>query len=75
MNDAANRTAIDGIVAGEKLPETFWGIYVQNLKTGDVVYSRNADMNLMPASYLKLVTTATALDALGADYRFITGLY
>ncbi len=73
--DAAIRNAIDGVVADEKLPETFWGIYVQNLRTGEVTYSRNADMSLMPASNLKLVTTATALDALGPDYRFVTGLY
>ncbi len=73
--DAAIRNAIDAIVTDEKLPDAFWGIYIQNLKTGEVVYSQNADKNLMPASNLKLVTTATALDALGPDYRYVTGLY
>ncbi|MEP0547525.1 MAG: D-alanyl-D-alanine carboxypeptidase/D-alanyl-D-alanine-endopeptidase [Rhodothermales bacterium] len=74
-SDAAIRNAIDAVVSNDRLPDAFWGIYVQNLKTGEVVYSQNADKNLMPASNLKLVTTATALDALGADHRFVTGLY
>ena len=73
--DAAIRNAIDAIVASNDLPDAFWGIYVQNLKTGEVIYSRNADKNLMPASNMKLLTTATALDALGPDYRYVTGLY
>jgi D-alanyl-D-alanine carboxypeptidase/D-alanyl-D-alanine-endopeptidase (penicillin-binding protein 4) len=73
--DAAIRNAIDRIVADEDLPDAFWGIYVQNLRTGEVIYSRNADMNLMPASNMKLLTTATALDALGPHYRYVTGLY
>jgi D-alanyl-D-alanine carboxypeptidase/D-alanyl-D-alanine-endopeptidase (penicillin-binding protein 4) len=73
--DAEIRSAIDAIVSGDDLPDAFWGVYVQNLQTGEVVYSRNADKNLMPASNLKLVTTATALDALGPDYRYVTGLY
>ena len=73
--DAAIRNAIERIVDGDDLPDAFWGIYVQNLRTGEVIYSRNADKNLLPASNMKLITTATALDALGPDYRYVTGLY
>ena len=73
--DTAIRNAIDRIIAGDDLPDAFWGVYVQNLRTGEVIYSRNADMNLIPASNMKLLTTATALDALGPNYRYVTGLY
>ncbi len=74
-SDAAIRNTIGTILADDGLPDTYWGVYVQNLRTGEVVYSQNADKNFMPASNLKLVTTATALDALGPNYRYITRLY
>lgn len=40
-----------------------------------VVYELNPVTPLIPASNLKLVTTAAALDTLGADFRFRTTLY
>lgn len=50
------------------------GVYVQVLKTGRVVYSENALKAMVPASNLKVVTTAAALDLLGPDYRYVTEL-
>lgn len=43
-------------------------------RPGDVenLFAHNADTALVPASTIKLFTTALALDTLGADYRFIT---
>lgn len=73
--EASTRQAIAEILAEEDLPSAIWGIYVQDLQTGRAVFSLNADKNLIPASNLKLFTTATALDFLGADHRFITRLY
>lgn len=73
--EASTQRAIEEILAEPDLPSAIWGIYVRDLQTGRVVFSRNADKNLIPASNLKLFTTATALDALGADHRFITRLY
>ncbi len=73
--DAAIRNAAAATLADENLPDAFWGLYVQNLQNGEVVVSQNADKNLVPASNLKLVTTATALDALGPDFRYVTRLY
>ena len=74
-SDAAIRNTIGTILADERLPDTYWGVYVQNLRTGEVIYSQNADKNFMPASNLKLLTTATALDRLGPTYRYVTRLY
>ncbi len=59
--------------------ETFdgalWGVHVINLRTGNVLYSRNADQNFVPASNVKLLTAAAALDQLGPDYHYETTVH
>ena len=41
-------------------------------QTGRELVAQNADMAMTPASVMKLVTTATALEVLGAQHRFVT---
>jgi D-alanyl-D-alanine carboxypeptidase/D-alanyl-D-alanine-endopeptidase (penicillin-binding protein 4) len=53
----------------------FWGIHVVNLRTGTVLYSKNAGRNFVPASNVKLLTTAAGLERLGPDYRYVTKVY
>ncbi len=53
----------------------FWGIHIVNLHSGTVLYSRNAEHNFVPASNVKLFTTAAALEQLGTDYRYQTNVY
>jgi serine-type D-Ala-D-Ala carboxypeptidase/endopeptidase (penicillin-binding protein 4) len=48
------------------------GCAIIDLDTGEIVYSRNADKALIPASNMKLVTTIAALSQLGGDFEFIT---
>ncbi len=50
------------------------GISVVDLRTGEMLMSENPRMLLAPASTLKLLTTATAIEILGPDYRFKTEL-
>ncbi|HHF7396229.1 TPA: D-alanyl-D-alanine carboxypeptidase/D-alanyl-D-alanine-endopeptidase [Legionella anisa] len=64
---------IDEIIA-QKLPHATVGILIKEAETGKVVYSRNADKLLAPASGMKLLTAAAALYQLKPDYRFITTL-
>lgn len=45
-----------------------------DVESGEVRYSYEAERGLTPASILKCVTTATALEVLGADYRYPTSL-
>ncbi|HEY7515219.1 MAG TPA: D-alanyl-D-alanine carboxypeptidase/D-alanyl-D-alanine-endopeptidase [Vicinamibacteria bacterium] len=64
--------AIDRVVERPVFASALWGIEVRSLRTGRVLYARNAEKNLRPASTLKLVVSAAALDAFGADARWRT---
>ncbi len=49
-------------------------VYIKVLKSGRVLYNERGTTPMIPASNLKVLTTATALDLLGPDYRFETEL-
>lgn len=62
-------------IDGEAFRGATWGIHVADLRTGAVLFSEQADRNLIPASNVKLSTSAAALDRLGPGYRYRTHLY
>lgn len=64
--------AIDSILDRPAFASAFWGIEVRGLKSGRLLYARNAEKSFRPASTMKLVTTAAALDAFGPDARLRT---
>src|SRR5690606_34939365 len=47
---------------------------VLNARTGEVVFARNENVGLAPASTLKTVTLATAYQVLGGDFQYETEL-
>jgi len=64
--------AIDAIVSSPELTAASWGIEVRSLLTGRTLYALNRERAFRPASNMKLVTTAAALDILGTDARIRT---
>jgi D-alanyl-D-alanine carboxypeptidase/D-alanyl-D-alanine-endopeptidase (penicillin-binding protein 4) len=68
----ALRKGLDAIAARPALQSAYVGIEVRSLKSGKVLYAHDAGKSLRPASTLKLVTTAAALDAFGPDERLRT---
>lgn len=44
-------------------------------RKGEVIFSKNADVLLVPASTLKILTSLVALHYLGSDYRCVTEFY
>lgn len=51
-----------------------WGLLIVDGQTGETLYEENANKYFIPASNMKLFTTALALAKLGPDYRFHTTL-
>lgn len=51
-----------------------FSLIVKEIQTGEIRYTYDSDRQVTPASVLKTVTTATALELLGEDYRFPTVL-
>ena len=64
---------VDQAVKAEPLKGAVVGVMVQDV-AGHVLASREPGRRMVPASNLKLVTTGTALHALGPDFRFETGI-
>ncbi|MCC5608544.1 D-alanyl-D-alanine carboxypeptidase/D-alanyl-D-alanine-endopeptidase [Nostoc sp. CHAB 5834] len=68
-------TAIDSVINRPLFSRVRWGILVQPLSTGPILYSRDAQKYFIPASNIKLLTTAAALQQLGANFRIRTSIY
>ncbi len=49
-------------------------LYVINAKTGKVVFDKNSQIGLAPASTQKIITSVTAFELLGKDYRYHTAM-
>jgi serine-type D-Ala-D-Ala carboxypeptidase/endopeptidase (penicillin-binding protein 4) len=52
----------------------FAGIHVVDAATGQTLYQKNQDRLFLPASNLKILTSALALERLRPDYKFTTRL-
>ncbi|KAB2909585.1 MAG: D-alanyl-D-alanine carboxypeptidase/D-alanyl-D-alanine-endopeptidase [Ignavibacteriales bacterium] len=63
---------VDGLLDDPNLSGATWGVVVQSVTSGEVLYKRNEQVLLNPASLVKLITTAAALSYLGGSYNYET---
>ena len=68
----ALRHAIDSMLSSPETRQARWGVLVVDPDRGDTLYSRDAGKLFVPASNMKIVTAAVALETLGPQYRFAT---
>lgn len=69
------QTDIDGLVSTPELSNASIGISIVSIENGEYFYRKNDTKNFIPASTLKTLTTAAALEYLGRDFRYSTKIY
>lgn len=57
-----------------QLKHAISSLYVIDAKTGQVVFDKNSQIGLAPASTQKIITSVTAFELLGKEYRYKTEL-
>jgi serine-type D-Ala-D-Ala carboxypeptidase/endopeptidase (penicillin-binding protein 4) len=57
-----------------QLKHAITSLYIIDAKTGQVVFDKNSQIGLAPASTQKIITSVTAFELLGKDYKYKTEL-
>ena len=70
----ATGQSLDQLLADPALHGASVSLMVRDASSGATLYQHNPRTRLVPASNLKLLTTAAAMDVLGPQYRFSTQL-
>lgn len=63
---------IESIFGDTLFSHAHWGVMIESLESGEVLYEKNADRMFMPASNEKIPTAASALTVLGPEFKFKT---
>lgn len=58
--------------ADSQLRHAVFSLYVVNAATGEIVFDHNGQVGLAPASTQKIITSITAFELLGKDFRYKT---
>ncbi len=64
--------AVKILEADDQFKHAIMSLYVVDGKTGKMIYEKNAQVGLAPASCQKLVTSVTAFALLGHDFHYTT---
>jgi D-alanyl-D-alanine carboxypeptidase/D-alanyl-D-alanine-endopeptidase (penicillin-binding protein 4) len=68
----ALRHTIDSLVSQPQFRTAEWAILVVDPARADTIYKHNAQLLMVPASNMKIITSAVALTQLGGDFRYTT---
>ena len=71
---AQTHPALERFLYSSHLSGASVSIMIKDINSGEVIYSYDADREVIPASILKTVTTSAALEILGEDFRYETAI-
>lgn len=71
-DEEAAAAKIQSLLRGPLLRRGVTGLFVADARTGEPLFAVNADDPLNPASNVKMISTATALELLGPEFRYPT---
>lgn len=75
MPASANALAADiGMFLNARVRSGSWGAMIVSLTRGDTLYATNPGAPFLPASTMKLYTSALAFDTFGPDHQFTTSV-
>jgi D-alanyl-D-alanine carboxypeptidase/D-alanyl-D-alanine-endopeptidase (penicillin-binding protein 4) len=69
------KTEIETVISRPEFKRSRWGILIQTLNSDTILYSLESEKYFIPASNVKLLTTAAALLQLGSQFRIRTSVY
>ena len=72
LADASLTSDINAIVTRKSQKNAHFAVRVVNASTGRTAYTRYADELMIPASNMKIITSAAAIHYLGTGYEFTT---
>ncbi len=67
-----SQTGIQQFISNPALRHASVGVSVVDINTGETIVEHDSQKSLTPASITKIITTATALELLGEDFRYET---
>lgn len=70
-----NAASITKVINSLNINKSAVSVSIKDVSNGKEVYSLNEKTPMMPASTLKIITSASAYDVLGEDFEFSTQLY
>jgi serine-type D-Ala-D-Ala carboxypeptidase/endopeptidase (penicillin-binding protein 4) len=65
-------TAIEKLSKDEQFRHAIISLYVTDSKTGDLIFDKNGELGLAPASCQKVVTSVSAFELLGNKFQYKT---
>ncbi len=66
---------LDRVLQSSVLKGAVVSVLVVREASGEVVFEREPDLQMIPASNQKILTALAVLDAFGPSHRFVTGIY
>ncbi len=64
------KTAMNAMEKDDQFAHASIGLYIIDSKTGQVIFDKNSQLGLAPASTQKVVTSAAAYELLGKDFTY-----